>query len=169
MEALNYLYFLGHRKIGFVGVKGNSVSNCKRYAAYLDFLAEKELPVQNDIIWSANSFDQKSGVEAAKLILENGIQSLPQSLYCIDDEITIGIMYEFSRCGLRVPDDISIVGFDNLYLAEIYNLTTIHQDRNLIGIKAAEKLIRIIQEGDSDCEDITVKTKLVVRTSCKRY
>jgi DNA-binding LacI/PurR family transcriptional regulator len=168
-SALEYLYFLGFRQIGFVRVETESVANIQRYQAYQDFLKAKNIPFQEKFVWCVPNFDRYSGMQAAKQMIENGIQNLPKAIFCVYDQIAIGMIHIFTSWGIRVPEDVSIVGFDDLDESKFYNLTTVQQNRKLIGVTAAEKLIRMMQDDDKDTNDIIIKTKLIVRESCSRF
>jgi len=91
------------------------------------------------------------------------------SIFCGNDLIAIGAMKALHELGIKVPEDVEIVGFDDIYIATIVtpNLTTIRQPNYLMGYKAAEMLIELIKHPTKQIEDVVLKTELIIRESTK--
>ncbi len=164
LKALDYLYFLGHRKITFINADFANPNSNDRFLAYNDFVKDKK-----DVdfkIYKAEGFKKRHGIHIAKEILKDGFSNLPTAFFCISDEIAIGVMEYMETKGINVPDDISFVGFDDIKVAEYVGLTTIRQNRKLIGELAGEKLISEI-EGSKNFGLVKTDTELVIRNTCK--
>ncbi len=166
IQAMEYLYFLGHRKIVYIDVESPSDSSTQRLKAYKDFLKEKDIKLEENMIVTSKGFKKRHGIKAAEKILENGFSNLPTAIFCICDEVAIGVMEALKAQDVKVPEDISIIGFDDIKVAEYVGLTTIKQNRKLIGEIAGEKLLAQI-EGATEKEVVRTETKLVVRNTCK--
>ena len=171
MQALEYLYFLGHRKIAHISCPFTSLAGLERYAAYKEFLKIKGLEENPKYFVEAENFMPDAGANAATKLLQQSIDDLPTAVYIGYDEAACSAMTMFQKQGFRIPEDLSIVGFDNLKITGFTSpaLTTIEQDRATIGKKACDTLIKLIEDNTiyPPCED-RIPTKLIVRNSCTR-
>ncbi len=165
-KAMDYLFFLGHRKIGYVDIKYSGSACGERYRAYKEFLQDNNLKFDEEKVYLANGFKKEDGKATAKEILKKGFKNLPTAIFAICDEIAIGIIEGFRENGVRVPEDISIIGFDDIKVSEYVGLTTIRQNRTRIGELAAEKLIESI-EGEIQSELLLIEADLVIRDTCQ--
>ncbi len=113
-------------------------------------------------------FHEEGGFRAMKTILDRFDKNLPRAVVAVNDPAAFGAMKAIKEKGLRIPEDIAIVGFSDDIRAELMQtpLTTIRQNAYEVGKKAAKKLIDLVQERTSDVEEIVVKGELVVRKSC---
>ncbi len=166
IKAMDYLYFLGHRKIAYVHTKFSGSAGEERFKAYKNFLNQKDIKFKEEFFYLSQGFDKLDGRLLAENILKKGFSNLPTAIFCICDEIAIGIMEYFREHSVRVPEDISIIGFDDIKVSEYVGLTTIKQDRVKIGELAGEKLINSIENKSND-EKIFIETELVIRNTCK--
>jgi LacI family transcriptional regulator len=111
-------------------------------------------------------FSEDSGVAAARLVL--GRTALPQAVACANDQMAIGAVRELQRAGLRVPADVAVTGFDDLYPSRIIDppLTTVSQPIHELGSRATHRLMaRIASPGLAPRAEI-LPTQVVIRTSC---
>jgi DNA-binding LacI/PurR family transcriptional regulator len=92
----------------------------------------------------------------------------PTAIFCESDEMAIGAIHAIKKHGLKVPDDISIVGFDNHEMAEYFDLTTIEQPVQMMGEMAAWSIMEKLKKPDSDMPDLTLPTSLIVRNSTRK-
>ena len=92
----------------------------------------------------------------------------PTAIFCESDEMAIGAMQAVRRHGLKVPDDISIVGFDGHEMAEFSDLTTIEQPVQLMGEMAARSIMERLKRPDAVLPSLTLPTILIVRNSTRR-
>lgn len=160
--AVAHLLDLGHRTVHHLGGPADSAPAQLRADAWRQHLvgAGREVPevVRGD--WSA-----RSGYEAARRLAENPDVT---AVFCANDEMAAGLMRALHEHGRRVPEHISVVGFDDIPLAEFLwpPLTTVQQDFHLIGRQLVDLLLRQIR-GRAELTDhrIVVPTRLVVRAS----
>jgi DNA-binding LacI/PurR family transcriptional regulator len=104
-------------------------------------------------------------------LLQQCWDDLPTAVFIAYDDIAFSAMSTIQSQGFRIPEDISVVGFDNLKLSRYISpaLTTVQQDRVTIGQKAADKLIQLIENKPmEEALEIRIPTKLIVRNSCTR-
>ncbi len=164
--AVNHLYDLGHRKIAHVtGPEGNVLMHSRKDA----FVAEiEELALELKPEWIiAGDFSLAAGCLAAQEWI--GLDDRPTAVFCASDQLAMGFIAELSRHGFNVPNDVSVMGFDDIDLAEqfIPPLTSIRQDRQMIGETAAKMLMaRIVTPNDENLEHAAVlPVSLVIRES----
>jgi LacI family repressor for deo operon, udp, cdd, tsx, nupC, and nupG len=145
--AINHLIGLGHRRIGHLkGIEDNLLTRL-RFAGVQDALRQAGLSLADDHIFTGD-FSLGAGVAAAKSWC--ALTDRPSAIFCASDVMAFGFISELHRQGFRVPQDISVVGFDDIEISEhfIPPLTTIHQPREAIGESAAELLFSVMQFDD---------------------
>lgn len=157
---MEHLYALGHRAIGYVGGEEDSDVTLERKRAFLKFLTEHNLPRSEEHITYGGFY----GDIAPKNILsmaEDGITAF----VCASDIIATNVMRELSRNGLRIPQDISVTGYDDIPIAKysVPALTTIHQNRVNIGRCAFYALLQLMN--DVKINKIVLRPELVRRDS----
>lgn len=165
-KAMEYLGFLGHKNIAYVDVVLSGATGEARRKAYGDYMNQNGTEFSENSIYYSKGFVIKDGKDVANEILKRGFSNLPTAVFCLCDEIAIGLIEAFKNNGVRVPEDVSVIGFDDIQAAEYTQLTTIRQDRDSIGIQAGKNLIEAI-EGESKAEIVLVETELVIRSTCK--
>lgn len=143
-KLLSYIYEQGHQKIAYIYGEDSTVTK-NRLSTYYRFMTEKNLIVQEDLLYKGRYRD--SSVAG---MITNSLLDLDQPPTCIiyaDDFSAIGGMNTIKSRGLRVPEDISIAGYDGILIASQLEpqLTTYRQDTKGIGCMAAEKLIHLIE------------------------
>jgi len=141
-EAASYLIGLGHRTIAHIGGPP-SVNSEARRRGYCDALVSAGMLVDEALIGSGNN-TIASGQEAARIILSR--QPRPTAVFCANDEMAIGTTIVAKEMGLRVPDDVSIVGFDDVDIAAYYDppLTTVRLPRDEIGRTGMKELLALL-------------------------
>ena len=92
----------------------------------------------------------------------------PTAIFCESDEMAFGAIQAAKKHGLKIPDDISIIGFDNHEMAEYFDLTTIEQPVHMLGEMAAWSIMEKLKKPDSDLPDLTLPTSLIVRNSTRK-
>jgi LacI family transcriptional regulator len=117
---------------------------------------------------SNGSFSVQSGEEAGAALLTAGRRSLPDAVVCANDQMAIGVLQAFSRAGVSVPDDLAVVGFDDIFLGGLLEptLTTVHQPMRLLGEHACARLFDRIARPDLPARVERLPTELVLRRSC---
>jgi LacI family transcriptional regulator len=113
-------------------------------------------------------FSSASGAEAAREILAAGRDSLPDAVVCGNDQMAIGVVRELSARGVRVPQDVAVVGFDDIYPGALLNppLTTVRQPMRLLGERASSRLLARIKDPELAYRVELLPTELVLRASC---
>ena len=142
-QAVKYLYAKGHRKIGFLGCEADSIVTIERKKAYADNLTALGIPVSESII----KYGHFSGKGIKRMVLDIAKENVT-AIVCISDVLASNDIKEHTKAGYRVPQDISITGYDNLPISEccVPPLTTIYQNRLHIG-KAAFFTLQQIKSG----------------------
>lgn len=166
--AVQHLINLGHTRIGCITALlddpiefGQTVLKTQ---AFRERLSAAGLESDDSLILPGN-LTTAGGADAMATMLATS--NPPTAVFSISDEMAIGAAHTVRRLGLSVPDDISIVGFDDHDLAHYFDLTTIRQDVAGLGVAAAEKLQRLM-EGESVPEETVLPTQLVVRGTTAR-
>ncbi|MDD3628287.1 MAG: LacI family DNA-binding transcriptional regulator [Candidatus Humimicrobiaceae bacterium] len=163
-EAVSHLVSVGHRDIYFIGGPKNLKTAEIRIRNFIDIMESyKDLRLNYKILEGNHKID--GGYEAARKMLKN--KDLPTAVMCSNDLTAIGAMKAFQSGGLEIPEDISIIGLDNIALTEIVSpeLTTIELERYKIGKTAMEMLLNRIKDKKLPRQICTFKTKLIVRKS----
>ncbi|SDN51244.1 LacI family transcriptional regulator, repressor for deo operon, udp, cdd, tsx, nupC, and nupG [Lutimaribacter pacificus] len=162
--AVGHLARLGHRRIGHVtGPRGNVLTET-RLEGFCAALQELGLPLDDHWVLEGD-FSMDSGAAAGRAWL--GMTDRPTALFLSSDEMAIGFLGEVQRAGIRVPEDVSIVGFDNIEIAQHLSpgLTTIRQPRTQIGVRAAELLLAMIETGSLTGPSELIEVEFIVRGS----
>lgn len=166
--ALEHLLSLGHRKIGFILGPYSKVGRAyQRYQACCDIINEHHLSIPDHHIQEAFPTIE-DGKRIMKLMLQSGDK--PTAVYCNNDLQAIGAIHEIHKSGLKVPNDISVCGYDDIEIAQYFSpaLTTIHVKAYDIGQIAAQELIKKIEESDRNRIVRDIPASIIVRDSCAK-
>lgn len=146
-QATEYLISLGHQQIGFVnGVKTGSFNFNKaddRMSGYRQAIASYDIPYNPELV-CATEWTRAGGHQAARQLLL--LPQRPTAIFAASDIQALGILEEVKAHGLAVPEDICVVGFDNIELAELLNLTTVAQPMCEMGKQGVKHLIMEIEQ-----------------------
>lgn len=166
-QATDYLIKLGHHQIGMLmGLKELNPA-FKRFKGFKMSLKENDLPIREEWILET-SFDEMSGYQTMNKILS--ISEKPTAIFCQSDVIAIGAIKAIHDAGLSVPDDFSIIGFDDIEIGKYITptLTTISQNTYQLGEKAVELLLKMINNSPQrEISPLILPTRLIERKSCK--
>jgi len=113
-------------------------------------------------------FSVRSGEQAGEHLVARHRGELPDAVVCANDQMAIGVLRAFAAAGVRVPAEIAVVGFDDIYPASLFDppLTTVHQPMRMLGERACARLLdRIATPGLSPAVEL-LPTELVLRSSC---
>lgn len=162
--ATEYLISLGHRRIGFI--TGSMDLGCAedRLKGYRSALRTCHLPDAPELVYEGTFFQPDGYVGACALL---DLKDPPTAILASNDVMAMGVMDAVRNRGLRVPDDISVVGFDNIpQSAMVYPpLTTVQQPLEQMGRVAAQMLINILNNVEKDASRIELPTELIIRSS----
>jgi LacI family repressor for deo operon, udp, cdd, tsx, nupC, and nupG len=164
-DATRYLLSFGHRKIAFISGQEQSLLTRDREIGYRDAMKDAGQPVESGWIVQGG-MTIEGAIEATRALLDHADR--PTAIFCANDEMAMGCVHEIKSAGLRIPEDISVVGFDDIRYAEILDppLTTISQPAEEIGERVVRRLLREIEEGRGrNAEPEIVPHELIVRRS----
>ncbi|HIQ77771.1 MAG TPA: LacI family DNA-binding transcriptional regulator [Candidatus Scatomorpha intestinavium] len=166
--ATKYVLERGHRDIAFFcgRIKDNGVMK-KRLAGYRDALGEYSVEFRDALVFEGD-IDYKDGIESANRLMDTQVNAT--AVVAAADILAIGAAKAFYERGVRVPDGISLMGFDDLEISQYLTpgLTTVRQQISLKGEKAVELLIRSINEPELTKQELILPVSLVERESVKR-
>lgn len=165
--AAEYLIKIGHKKISFIGGKENYQTTVGRFNGFCAALEANGLIANRDLIRIGDE-GQEAGYKLTQQLLLESI--LPTGIVAYNDMTAIGVMQAIEDFGLKVPDNISIVGIDDIYFSRVFKieLTTVLQERYLMGQLSSEILIQKITNPDDDMPlKKVLDPKLIIRKSCK--
>jgi LacI family transcriptional regulator len=165
-EATNYLIGLGHRRIGFI--TGNMEMGCSqdRLDGYRNALTAAGLPVDPELI-RVGDFHQPLGFQRTTELL--ALPDPPTAIFASNDLTAFGVMDAARDAGLRIPDDLSVVGFDDIPSAthSAPPLTTVCQPLKEMGRRATQILLSQINAIDANVSRIEMPTELKIRSTCR--
>jgi DNA-binding LacI/PurR family transcriptional regulator len=166
-EATEYLIQLGHERIGFVGGNLNLVVTIDRLLGYEKAIRNANLEYRDEYIVH-EEFLKEGGQEAVSELMS--LKNPPTALVVADDLMALGVLNMLDEMNIRVPDDISVVSFNNVLIAEIARppLTSVDINIYQLGYEAAKTLIEKIEKPDSPVKRTIIPHKLVKRLSCKK-
>ncbi|MEJ6952004.1 LacI family DNA-binding transcriptional regulator [Natronospora cellulosivora (SeqCode)] len=167
-QALDYLYDLGHKKIGMImGPRGIGPADI-RLKGFTKALQNKNLKYNEEWIIEAD-FEEKYAYKAMQRILSQSDR--PTAIFCQADVIAIAAIKAIRDAGLNVPDDFSIIGFDDIEVSKYItpSLTTVSQNTYQLGENAAEMLLKMIKSPKKRISPVILPSRLVKRNSCKKY
>jgi LacI family transcriptional regulator len=164
-DATSHLIELGHRRIGFIAGDMFVGSSEDRLNGYRDALAASGLPYNPDLVYQGDFFKPK-GFDAGQAFLK--MENPPSAIFASNDEMAFGAMEAALGLGYRVPEDVSIVGFDDIPQTVDAHppLTTVRQPLREMGNTATKLLLNLIEEtGEVEAPYVKLPTELIVRQS----
>jgi LacI family transcriptional regulator len=165
MEAMEYLISLGHRRIGFISGRPEIGSAGRRLKGYQDALINAGIELDKELIVPGD-FTQKTARKYTRELL--ALANPPTAIFAANDQSAIGVFEVAEELGVRIPNDLSVVGFDNISEAKYMGLTTIDQFLAEMGCVAVQMLIKLIKGESLELEIHKMQIKLIERTSCKK-
>lgn len=166
-KAVNYLVNLGHKRIAFFGGRIDKLAGKRRLKGYKNGLLQNGLEVDESLIFHGE-WSLESGYELANELLFQ--KELPTAIFAASDNMAIGAISALNEHGFNIPEDMSIIGFDDIAVSEYITpaLTTVEQPTVEIGKKAAEMLLAILNKQPIEQPHVVINSKLIVRNSCKK-
>jgi LacI family transcriptional regulator len=162
--AVKHLLSLGHRRIGAITGPRGWIATEERLRGYQSALAGAGILAEEALVQEAN-FETEQGRRAARHLLD--LHEPPTAIFAFNDNIAIGVVQAARERGIRMPDDLSVVGFDDVEAAEIVTpmLTTIRQPLAEMGRMAVSLLERLIEGQRIEALHVELRTQLIVRNS----
>jgi LacI family transcriptional regulator len=166
-EATRHLLDLGHRRIGFIAGAPELRCSHDRLDGYHAALSEFGIPHDPALIYEGDFF-RPAGFAGGRALLS--LPEPPTAIFASNDEMAFGVIDAARDRGLRLPDDLSIVGFDDIPQAATVHpaLTTVRQPLEQMGRVATQMLLRLIDDTSAPADRIELPTELIVRDSSRR-
>lgn len=165
--AVEYLVKLGHKRIGyFHGLKSHSDEG-DRYRAYLDVMKKYNLEVSEELEYEGMFAEDVAYSEIRKAFLED--RNWPDAFFCANDEMAWGCIRGLQDIGIKIPDQISVMGYDDNTLNAVFQppLTTVHTNNIDLARDGVRELIRMIEaEDEAQGTNIALESKLITRATC---
>jgi len=166
-KGISFLAQNNHKRIGYVGVKHSAVSYQSRYEAYLHYMNRFGLTRNEDYIWMEADWSDREYFQSKIVMLANR-ELAPTAWICVNDTIAMTFSQALTENGIRIPEDMSIVGFDNSILPQAPPFTTLDVQKKELGQRALEQLINRIQNPKRPYTSVFINTTLIVRDSVRR-
>ena len=163
-NATEYLIKQGHKRIGFITGSMDLGCSQDRLKGYRSALRTHHIPEMPELVYEGD-FNQPDGYAGASAFLELPIP--PTAIFASNDVMAMGVMDAVRNRNLRIPDDISVVGFDNIPQSAMINpsLTTVQQPLEQMGRVATQMLLGILKTPKKDVNRIELPTELIIRSS----
>jgi LacI family purine nucleotide synthesis repressor len=165
--ATKYLIDHGHRKIACLSGQFSKAACQERILGFRRAMAEiNEVPNEDWIL--EGNFECDTAVLAADKLL--AMDEIPTAVFCFNDTMALGLMSRLQQRGIRIPEDMSVIGYDNIEISEYFSppLTTIHQPKRRVGKNAFEILLERIKNKEHDRRTFEMHPELVVRDTVKK-
>ena len=166
LQAMKYLTDLGHRRIGYINGRSELVSASRRLKGYLEGLAAAGICIDEDLI-ETGDYTTETGVVCAHRLL--ALDDPPTAIFAANDQTAMGVYQAAQEVGMRIPEDLSVVGFDNLQESLFLKppLTTVNQFIQEMGTIAVDILVKLIKGKTPENNLHKIQTELVIRDSCR--
>jgi len=163
LKATRYLVDLGYQRIATITGSLKSTASVDRLEGYRKCLTQTGRDFDPSLV-AEGDFTENSGYLAMKKLLPQK----PDAVFCASDMMAVGAIRAIQEAGLRIPEDIALVGFDDIPLGGLtkIKLTTVRQPIEQFGVKAVDLLIDLIEKGNKPARRMFLDTELVVRESC---
>ncbi|MFN2493067.1 MAG: LacI family DNA-binding transcriptional regulator [Pyrinomonadaceae bacterium] len=163
IEVMRHLIGLGHRRIAYIGDRGGFQSDIERLAGYRQGLAVAKYPFLPELVVHGDGKPEGGGQAMGKLL---ALTDPPTAVFCYNDMSALGALRVLNGRGIKVPEDLSLVGFDDLAIASYTSplLTTVSQPKQQMGRIAMEMMIKLLSHVDSKT-NIKVDGELIIRES----
>jgi len=167
VESVDYICSLGHTHIGFMmGLEDSDIGK-SRYAGYQHGLNKNNIKLNEELVFRGN-YSYEAGIEGAEYYLS--MKQRPTAIICANDSMALGAIQKLNQEGFDVPEDISIIGFDDIEVASqiVPTLTTIAAPINEIAHHSFSILKSLITGNEPDHQHIAIAANLIIRGSCSK-
>lgn len=160
--VVEHLVGLGHRRIAYAGGLSGTVGP-DRAQAYREAMTEAGLAENIDVV--PVGFDEEDGADAARVLLSRDV--LPTAVACCSDHCAAGLFATLMRAGVAVPDEVSVVGYDDSNVAGLsyLQLTTVHQDVELTVSAAVDAIVRRLDDASVAPREVATPAPLITRST----
>ncbi len=167
-EAVRYLLSLGRKRIGFVNGPETFKYARSRAEGYQEALRKAGIPTDRNLVTSVGADMDFDTAKAACMHMLT-LPDRPDAFFCISDVLAAAAIKAAFAYDLRVPEDVAVIGFDDILVSKMMNptITTVRQPTLQIGTLAAEMLVKIIEGDESSQHSVCLDTELVIRESTR--
>ncbi|MCH8567752.1 MAG: LacI family transcriptional regulator [Balneolales bacterium] len=170
-KAGRHLVDMGYKKVALIRSHSKSEISDERERGFREALAESgidldDLMLVTGITRKHAGFSEEAGYEAVKILKERG--SFPDAIFCSNDAQAIGAIHAINELGLRIPEDVGIVGYDNIKISKYLDLTTIDQAMYDVGIRAIQRLSERYKDKNLQPKHTIIEPELIPRKSTRR-
>lgn len=161
----------GYKKIGMIRKHNKSLVADDREKGFRDTLINLGSPLNDDFVASGTTkkhkgYSEEAGYESIYTLKKRG--TMPDALFCSNDAQALGAMHALNELGLRVPEDVAVMGYDNIKISHFIGLTTINQKMYDVGILATKRMEDLIKRPNQPIEQHIIEPELVVRKSTQK-
>ncbi len=169
--AGEHLITEGFKTLGVILPAIETKASTERLRGFVDAMKKYKIPVNEKFFIKGDStkhagFTEESGYEAIYHFKEMG--EFPEAIFCLNDTQAIGALHALNQLGIKVPDDLGLMGYDNIKFTRYLDLTTIDQQMHKVGILATKRLAEIIKNPSSELEQTKIQPILVKRNSTRK-
>ncbi|MDF2945273.1 MAG: transcriptional regulator [Herbinix sp.] len=159
-ELTNYLFSIGHKDIGFVGNRNATTSIMDRYIGYYKSLLYNKLQLNEE--WIINDRDEKGKFCELQLPIH-----MPTAFVCNCDEVAYSLILQLKKSGFRVPEDVSVVGYDNYIYATVSNpaITTVEVNVEAMSESAVNSILKRVRIPSGECSRKVISGRIIFRDS----
>lgn len=163
-KVIKYLVSLGHQEIAFMSGPMNHLNSLERLQGYKETLYDLGIKIKKQWIVEGD-WTIESGYRCAGRIINFGV---PTAIFCSNDYMAVGAMKRIKEAGLSIPEDVSIMGYDDMDIARVVtpSLSSVKQPLDKVGELAAEELIRLVEGKKTNVHKILLKPEIIKRQSC---
>jgi len=169
--AGEHLVKQGFKKIGMIKSPLNNKTSLQREEGFKDALKNYKMKIDKRLFVTGEStkhagFTEETGFEA--IYQYDKLGTFPEAIFCANDTQALGAIYALSKLGLKVPEDVALMGYDNIKITRYLDLTTIDQKMYTVGVQATMRLAEIISNPDDNLYQTTINPVLVQRGSSQK-
>lgn len=166
--AGEHLIKQGFKRLGMIKPSLNNNSSKQREAGFMEALREFKMPIEKKFFISGEStkhagYTEEAGFEA--IYMYDKMDDFPDAIFCSNDTMAIGAYHALTKLGMKIPDDIGIMGYDNIKFTKYLDLTTIDQKMYSVGVSATKRLAEIIRHDPDEKIQTVIDPILVPRNS----
>ncbi len=166
-DATKYLINNGHKDIGVILGPRNVYTSKERFKGYEKAMKEHDIEIKEQYVIHGD-YDIKTGHDAAISMMK--MNKIPTAIFATNYEITLGVIIALNEMNINVPEEVSLVGFDNLEMARVVRpkVTIVTQPIEEIGKRIAQTILRAIETQNREKQCIKLDTELVIQDSVKK-